>query len=152
MATTLLKTNGSPERRAAREALREAGVGVVEVNDWQDAAEELRRCEAALVVCTGDFADPVAASRISKAISALTDTGAPGAAGLPAETARALSHDLRTPLSAMAGWLPLIESGNLDEERMRLSVAPLPGNIDDQVRPIQRILPPKNPGGCAPWR
>jgi len=128
MATTLLKTNGSPERRAAREALREAGVGVVEVNDWQDAAEELRRCEAALVVCTGDFADPVAASRISKAISALTDTGAPGAAGLPAETARALSHDLRTPLSAIA--------------RLR-------GNIDDQVRTIERILGTKNGGVSA---
>jgi signal transduction histidine kinase len=149
MATTLLKTNGSPERRAAREALREAGVGVVEVNDWQDAADELRRCEAALVVCTGDFVDSVAASRISKAISALTDTAAPGAAGLPPETARALSHDLRTPLSAMAGWLHLIESGNLDEEGMRRAIARMRGNIDDQVRTIERILGTKNGGVSA---
>src|SRR5258708_36939116 len=121
MAATLLKTNGPPERRAAREALREGDVGVVEVNDWQDAAEELRRCEAATVVCTGDFADPVAASRISKAISALTDTGAPGAAGLPAETARALSHDLRTPLSAMAGWLDLLEAAKVPRAGRRLA-------------------------------
>ena len=148
MATTLLKTNGSPERRAAREALREAGVGVVEINDWQDAAEELRRCEAALVVCT-DVVDPVAAGRISKAISALTDTGAQGAAGLPPETARALSHDLRTPLSAMAGWLHLIESGNLDEDGMRRAIARLRGNIDDQVRIIERILGTKNGGASA---
>jgi signal transduction histidine kinase len=149
MATTLLKTNGSPERRAAREALRKAGVGVVEVNDWQDAAEELRRCEAALVVCTGDLVDPVAAGRISKAISALTDSGAPGAAGLPPEMARALSHDLRTPLSAMAGWLHLIESGNLDEEGMRRAIARLRCNIDDQVRTIERILGTKNGGVSA---
>src|SRR5258707_13126502 len=112
MATTLLKTNGSPERRAAREALREAGVGVVEVNDWQDAAEELRRCEAALVVCTGDFADPVAASRISKAISALTDNGAPGAGGLPAGPGRGLWHDLRTPRFALGGVARRLRSAN----------------------------------------
>jgi signal transduction histidine kinase len=149
MATTLLKTNGSPERRAAREALLAAGVGVVEVDDWQDAAEELRRCEAALVVCTGDFADPVAAGRISRAISVLTDTSAPGAPGLPLEAARALSHDLRTPLSAMAGWLHLIESGNLDEEGVRRAVARMRGNIDEQVRTIERILGTKNGGVSA---
>jgi signal transduction histidine kinase len=140
MATTLLKTNGSPERRAAREALRKAGIGVVEVNDWIDAADELRRCEAALVVCSGEIVDPVAAGRIGKAIRALTDTVQPGAPGLSPETARALSHDLRTPLSAMAGWLHLIESGNLDEEGMRRAIARLRGNIDDQVRTIERIL------------
>src|SRR5258708_15520331 len=149
MATTLLKTNGSPERRAASEALREAGVGVVEVNDWQDAAEELRRCEAALVLCTGEIVDPVAAGRITKAISALNDTAQPGAGGLPPEAARALSHDLRTPLSAMAGWLHLIECGNLDEEGMRRAIARLRGNIDDQVRTIERGLGTKS-GGASP--
>jgi hypothetical protein len=32
MATTLLKTNGSPEPKAARHALREARVGVVGIS------------------------------------------------------------------------------------------------------------------------
>jgi signal transduction histidine kinase len=148
MATTLLKTNGSPERKAAREALREAGVGVVEVSDWDDAVQELRRCGAALVVCSGELADPIAAGRIKRAINALTESGPSEPRELAPETARELSHELRTPLSAMAGWLHLIESGNLDEEGTRRAVARLRGNIDQQASVIERILGVK-PGGAS---
>jgi hypothetical protein len=59
--TTLLKRSSSPGREAAGRALREAGVGVVEVDGWEEAAVELERCEAALVLCS----DEVDAARIA---------------------------------------------------------------------------------------
>ena len=63
-----------------------------------------------------------------------------GPSGIPRDIARSLSHDLRTPLSAMAGWLHLIESGRLDEAGMKRAVEKMRGNIDDQVRTIERYL------------
>lgn len=63
-----------------------------------------------------------------------------GPSGIPRDIARSLSHELRTPLSAMAGWLHLIESGRLDEAGMKRAVEKLRGNIDDQVRTIERYL------------
>jgi signal transduction histidine kinase len=137
--TTLLKrSSNSPRRDAASQALRDAGVGVVEVEDWDDAADELRKCEAALVVCNGDWLDSVDADRIASAISALT--GNPDAAALPSDAARALSHELRTPLSAMAGWVHLMETGKLDEAGFKRAITKLRGNIEDQVRAIERYL------------
>ena len=60
--------------------------------------------------------------------------------GLSAEAARSLSHDLRTPLSAMAGWVHLLETGKLDEAGMKRALQKLRGNIEDQVRTIERYL------------
>jgi signal transduction histidine kinase len=137
--TTLLKrSRTSPGREAASKALREAGVGVVEVEDWDEAADELRKCEVALVLCNGEWLDSVDAARITNAISALT--GSPPAAALPRDDARALAHELRTPLSAMAGWLHLMESGKLDEAGFKRAIEKLRGNIEDQVRTIERYL------------
>lgn len=51
-----------------------------------------------------------------------------------------VSHDLRTPLSAMAGWLHLLESGNLDAAGVKKAIEKLKGNIDEQVRTIDRCL------------
>ena len=138
MTTLLKRTKDSPGREAAGRALREAGVGVVEVDGWEEAAEELDKCEAALVLCSDDF-DSVDAVRITSAISSLAG-GAPGASALSPDAARALSHDLRTPLSAMAGWVHLMETGKLDEAGLRRAIARLRGNIDDQVRTIERYL------------
>jgi signal transduction histidine kinase len=116
MATALLmKTKGSPACEAASRALRDAGVRIVEVDDWRQAADELRKSEAALVVCERDNE-------------------------LPRDVARSLSHDLRTPLSAMAGWLHLLESGTLDAAGTKRAIAKLRGNIDEQVRTIERYL------------
>jgi signal transduction histidine kinase len=142
MTTTALlkRSGGSPHGEAASRALREAGVGVVEVEDWDDAAEELRKCEAALVVCNGEWLDSVDASRIRSAITALTGIKDENAAALPAEAARALSHELRTPLSAMAGWVHLMETGKLDEAGLKRAITKLRGNIEDQVRLIERYL------------
>jgi K+-sensing histidine kinase KdpD len=138
MTTTfLMKTGGSADREAAGKALREAGVGIVEVDDWDDAPAQLRNCNAALVVCDGDL-ESVDAARLKKAISTLTDKNESGA--IAPETARALSHDLRTPLSAMAGWVHLIETGKLDEAGLKRAISRLRGNIDDQVRTIERYL------------
>lgn len=140
MTTTLLmKTGGSAGCEAAGKAMREAGVGVVEVDDWDQAPAELRKCNAALVVCNGDL-DAADAPRLKRALSTLTDKNDAGGAALAPEAARALSHDLRTPLSAMAGWVHLIETGKLDEAGLKRVIARLRGNIDDQVRTIERYL------------
>ena len=60
--------------------------------------------------------------------------------GLPPEVARELSHKLRTPLSAMAGWLHLMETGALDEKGLKRAIAKLQANIEDQVRAIDECL------------
>src|SRR5579859_5097395 len=112
MATTLLKkARSSPRCEEASRALRDAGVSVVEVEDWREAADKLRECDAALVVWQSEAAG-IEPGRIQDALSALA--GKAGAHALPRELARSLSHDLRTPLSAMAGWIHLLESGTLD--------------------------------------
>jgi signal transduction histidine kinase len=139
MATTLIKrSKRSPDREAAGKALRAAGVGVVEVDDWEEAADELRKCGAALVVCNGEF-DTVDPSRLTRAISTLADQHEAGAVLAP-DAARALSHELRTPLSAMAGWIHLMETGKLDEAGFKRAITKLRGNIEDQVRTIERYL------------
>ncbi len=91
MTTLLKRSKGSPAHEAAGRALREAGVGVVEIDDSTDAA-------------------------------------------------RALSHELRTPLLATAGWVHLMETGTPDEAGFKRAIGRLHGNIDDQVRTIERYL------------
>jgi signal transduction histidine kinase len=130
MTTTILKVSrNSPGGEAARAALRNAGIGVVDMDDWSEAAEALRNGDASLVVCD------------RAAISALTDSDprVPDRA-LPPDVARTLSHVLRTPLSAMAGWLHLMESGRLDEAGTKRAIGKLRANVDDQVRAIERYL------------
>jgi len=129
MTKTIWKVSpGSPGGDAASDALRNAGFGVVEM-DWDEATRALSSGEAGLVVAD------------RKAISALTEARAPQAPGvLPRDVARSLSHDLRTPLSAMAGWLHLMETGKLDEAGLKRAIGKLRGNIDDQVRTIERYL------------
>lgn len=125
---TILKVSrDSPVREAASAALRDAGIGVVELEDWNEAAEALGRGDASLVICDGE------------AIGALRASAA-AAGSLPRDAARKLSHDLRTPLSAMAGWLHLLESGSLDAAGARKAIERLKGNIDEQVRTIDRCL------------
>lgn len=125
MTTTILKVSSASARESAAAALRAAGIDVVEVEDWGQAAEILRRGEASLVICDG------------RAVSDLTEARA---AGLTREAARSLSHELRTPLSAMAGWIHLLESGKLDEAGLQKVIGKLRGNIDDQVRTLERFL------------
>jgi signal transduction histidine kinase len=132
----LMRTNGSPGREAAGKALRDAGVGVVELTDWNDAAAHLNACEAAIVMGDDDLA-AIDATRLTRVVTQLT--GAAGAAIAP-DAARALSHELRTPLSAMAGWVHLIETGKLDEAGLKRAATKLRGNIDEQVKTIERYL------------
>jgi signal transduction histidine kinase len=128
MTTTIWKVSrASPGGEAAGNALRSAGIGVVEM-DWDQATRALRNGEAALVVADGE------------AISALTAAPKSDATALPTDLLRSLSHDLRTPLSAMAGWLHLIETGALDEAGLKRALGKLRGNIDDQVKTIERYL------------
>jgi signal transduction histidine kinase len=121
-------SRNSPGGEAANHALRNAGIGVVEM-DWDEARRALTSGEAALVVADGEAITALAGER---------KAGAP--AGLPREVARSLSHDLRTPLSAMSGWLHLMETGKLDEAGLKRAIQKLRGNIDDQVRTIERYL------------
>lgn len=131
----LMRSDGSPRREAAGRALRDAGVGVIEVDDWSRCEEQLRKCCAALVMSEDDL-DKLDTSRIAGALQA----GAPAGAGIAPDAARALSHELRTPLSAMAGWVHLIESGALDAAGLKRAATKLRNNIDDQVRTIERYL------------
>jgi signal transduction histidine kinase len=142
MTTTILKiSRDSGARMAVSRALFEAGVGVVEVHDWDAASDALRECEAALVVRDGELLDSSAASKLAQALTAVAnDKNAKKNAAIPTDTLRSLSHDLRTPLSAMAGWLHLMESGKLDEAGLKRAIGKLRGNIDDQVRTIDRYL------------
>jgi signal transduction histidine kinase len=127
MTTTIVKVSkNSAGAQAAGLALRNAGIGVVEVDTWEAAQAALRKSDEALVVCDGE------------AIAALSD--ARPTASLPRDVARSLSHELRTPLSAMAGWLHLMESGKLDDAGVKRAIGKLRGNIDDQVRTIERYL------------
>jgi signal transduction histidine kinase len=59
---------------------------------------------------------------------------------IPRVLAREISHKLRTPLSAMAGWLHLIETGALDAEGLKRAVAKLQANLDQEVRLIDEYL------------
>jgi signal transduction histidine kinase len=137
--TSILKIpKGAEGRMATVESLRAAGLGFVEVEDWEAASEALLSCDAALVVCDGVVLESVDADALKKALSSLANVKRPSS--LPPDVARALSHELRTPLSAMAGWLHLMESGKLDPDAMRRALQKLRGNIDDQVRTIDRYL------------
>ena len=109
MKTIWKVSRASPASEAADRALRGAGIGIVEM-DWHDAARALRSGEASMVVADRD------------AMAALNS---------------ALSHDLRTPLTAMAGWLHLIESGKLDEAGMKRALDKLRDFFAGRgVRPI----------------
>lgn len=128
MTTTILKMSRNTAARAdVGRLLRDAGFGVVEVDDWDAAAKAAGNGEPAIVV--GDT-------------EVLELARAPGAADAapPRDVMRQLSHELRTPLSAMAGWLHLLESGKLDAAGTRRAIEKLRGNIDDQVRTIDRYL------------
>jgi K+-sensing histidine kinase KdpD len=142
MTTTILKVSGPSTGRAALgQALSDAGVGVVEVENWESAMEALRECAAALVVRDGDLLDSAVATSLAKAIAVLGNgPNAAGGSGVSRDVMRSLSHDLRTPLSAMAGWLHLLESGKLDEAGTKRALGKLRGNIDDQVKTIDRYL------------
>lgn len=137
MNTKVLMRSDSPRREAAGKALRDAGVRVVEVSDWDDAPEALRDCGAALVVCNADL-EGLDAATLTRVLNELG--GSAAAPPLAPDAARALSHDLRTPLSVMAGWVHLIETGSLDEAGIRRAASKLRANIDDQVKTIERYL------------
>ncbi len=47
-----------------------------------------------------------------------------------------LSHDLRTPLSAISGWVFLLESDKLDAAGRKRAVDKIRANVDDEVRLI----------------
>jgi signal transduction histidine kinase len=141
--TTILKiAKGAEGRAAALEALREAGLGVVEVADWEAASEALHNCGSALVICDGVVLEGVDQEGLKKALAALSNIKNTNA--LPPDVARTISHELRTPLSAMAGWLHLMESGKLDNDAIKRAIQKLRGNIDDQVRTIERYLGTSN--------
>ena len=124
--TTVVTIASSAGAQAAGAALRSAGLGVVEVKTLQAAQAAARGSSDTFVLCEGAS---------FSAIQAPASTGE-----LPTDIRRVISHDLRTPLSAMAGWLHLLESGKLDEAGTRRAIEKLRGNIEDQVRIIERHL------------
>ena len=128
MNKTIWNVSGTtPAGEAAGRALRDAGIGVIETKDWDEAAAALRRGDAALVIADAESVKGLA-------------SGPQAGAALPREKARELAHELRTPLSAMAGWLHLIETGALDAAGVKRAVAKLQANLDHQVRTIEKYL------------
>jgi signal transduction histidine kinase len=144
MTTTILKVSrNAAGRDAVVRALKDAGLGVVEVDDWLQARERLAATSSAVVVC-----DPEGiAGEASAAAAALGAVGSASATTLPTEGIRALSHELRTPLSAMAGWIHLLESGKLDPAGTKRAIEKLRGNIEDQVRTLDRYVAGKTNEG-----
>lgn len=134
MTMTILKVSRTAAGRDAMlRALRDAGLGVVEVDDWDEARDRLSHAGTAVVVCDTASVDHEA-SALARAVA-----GA-GEPSVPTDSLRALSHDLRTPLSAMSGWLHLLETGKLDEAGVKRAIAKLRGNIEDQVRTLDRYV------------
>jgi signal transduction histidine kinase len=123
--TTVVTLMNSAVTQAAGDALRSAGLGVVEVETVQDAQAAARQSRDTVLLCDG----PTLAS-IAK----------PMTGELPKDVRRVIAHELRTPLSAMAGWLHLLETGKLDEAGRQRAIEKLRGNIEDQVRTIERYL------------
>lgn len=146
MTTTILKiSRSSTGREAMLRALRDAGLGVVEVDDWEEARERLARSASAVLVCDAASADGDAPA-IARAVAAAGSEAASSTA-VPTDALRALSHELRTPLSAMAGWLHLLETGKLDPAATRRAIEKLRGNIEDQVRTLDRYVASRTPQG-----
>ena len=137
MTTTVLKiSKGRPHAEGVLADLQRAGIGVIEVHSWEEAAKALSDCETALVVCDGELLEIDSAS-LTQAITGLASQKK-AHASMPPDLARSLSHELRTPLSAMAGWLHLMESGTLDGAGLKRAIEKLRGNIEDQARAIER--------------
>ena len=136
MISTILKISGA-ERRATGRALQAAGIAFVEARDASEAARALEHCSAALVMNDDDLIPAPDAEALARSITAASQASK---ASLPRDVARSLSHDLRTPLSAMSGWIHLMETGALDDAGLKRAISKLRGNIDDQVRTIDRYL------------
>lgn len=103
-----------------------------------------------------ESAEPAAVVDVACALLQLRAAGASfrvrGAVGTPPSAAvvqtggsnqaalKTLCHDLRTPLSAMAGWLHLMQDGKLGEADLKRAIEKLQGNVKDQVQLIDRVL------------
>lgn len=62
MTTTIWKVSrGSPGGEIAGQALRDAGIGLVEKDDWVEVTQALARGEAALVLADGEAIAALAA-------------------------------------------------------------------------------------------
>lgn len=136
MISTILKITGG-ERRATARALQSAGISFIEARDANEVARALDQCSAAVVLNDADLLSAAEAEALQKSVTVISDSSQ---TSLPRDAARKLSHDLRTPLSAMSGWIHLMETGALDDAGLKRAITKLRGNIDDQVRTLDRYL------------
>ena len=136
MISTILKVTGA-ERQATGRALQSAGISFLVANNSAEVASALEQCSGAVVLEDAEPLAPADAEALTKSITAVTQSSK---ASPPRDALRSLSHELRTPLSAMSGWIHLMETGALDEAGLKRAITKLRGNIDDQVRTIDRYL------------
>ena len=136
MISTILKVTGA-ERQATGRALQSVGISFLAANNSAEVASALEQCAGAVVLEDAELLAPADAEALTKSITAVTQSSK---ASPPRDALRSLSHELRTPLSAMSGWIHLMETGALDEAGLKRAIAKLRGNIDDQVRTIDRYL------------
>jgi signal transduction histidine kinase len=136
MISTILKVSGAT-RHATGRALQSAGIPFIEARDGTQAASAIEHCTAAVVLTDDELLPASEADALARSLSAASQSSS---ASLPRDMARSLSHELRTPLSAMSGWIHLMETGALDDAGFKRAISKLRGNIDDQVRMIDRYL------------
>ncbi len=94
--------------------------------DVASALSKLRAARAFFRTCGAEYTPPAADVRPS--------------GGCKQATLKTLCHDLRTPLSAMAGRLHLMQNGKLGEMEVKRAIEKLQGNVKDQVQLIDRVL------------
>src|SRR5258706_12038511 len=129
--TTILKiSKGAAGREEAIGALREAGIGVVEVDDWEAASEALRNCEAALVVCDGEVLESADTATLKKAISAL-GAGKKTMAVAP-HVSRAPFHELPKPPPPLGRRVDLLESGEVPAEGKKAAIRKMGGKNQEK--------------------
>jgi two-component system phosphate regulon sensor histidine kinase PhoR len=128
MTTTILKMSRNTSVRAdLGRLLREAGFGVVEVDDWDAAAQAARQGEPAIVV--GD----------TEVIELARGPGIPDAAP-PRDVMRKLSHELRTPLSAMKLMLETVMLSEDDAEARALFLPQIAQEVERMIGLVEDLL------------
>lgn len=114
------------------------------------------RAPGQIEIVLPDPAEPAALVDVACALLKLRSVGASfrvcGAESAPAaadpqqtggsklSAVKTLCHDLRTPLSAMAGRLHLMQNGKLGEAETKRTIEKLQNNVKDQVQLIDRVL------------
>jgi PAS domain S-box-containing protein len=113
-------------------------IGTVEVQAYQDRAFE-REHAIALEMAANLAAVAIENVRLIET-EARARAEAETANRMKDEFLSVLSHELRTPLNAMLGWVRILRSGNIDEERTSKALEIIERNTRQQSSLIEDLL------------